>query len=135
MALGPHQSGIMVMVYEAMSWLFYCYIMVMLWLPLWLLRQPGERLCSGCHASQKRINKPAVPMAPQISFQPLSSCLAYPGFSEQYGQCEQLWDNWCYKQDDQQYTHACISINKTERRYTKYVLCVSNPAMDCYICP
>ena len=34
---------------------------------LWLLRQPGER-----------INTSAVPMAPQASFQALSSHLAYP---------------------------------------------------------
>ena len=34
---------------------------------LWLLRQPGER-----------INVSAVPMAPQASFQALSSHLAYP---------------------------------------------------------
>ena len=62
-----------------------CYgsIMVMLWLLLWLLCQPGEGLCYGCGASQERINIPAVPMAPQVSFQALSSYLAYPGFSEQ----------------------------------------------------
>ena len=45
---------------------------------LWLLRQPGER-----------INVSAVPMAPQASFQALSSHLAYPGVNEQCGQCEQ----------------------------------------------
>ena len=32
------------------------------------------------------------------SFQPLSSRLAYPGFSEQCGQYE-LWDSWYHKQD------------------------------------
>ena len=58
-------------------------IMVMLWLLLWLLCQPGEGLCYGCGASRERINIPAVPMAPQVSFQALSSCLAYLGFSEQ----------------------------------------------------
>ena len=31
----------------------------------------------------------AVPTAPQISFYLLSSCFAYPGFSEQCGQCKQ----------------------------------------------
>ena len=56
-----------------------------------LLHQAGERLCSGCHASQERINVSAVPMAPQGSFQPLSLHLAYPGFSEQRGQCEQQY--------------------------------------------
>ena len=44
-----------------------------------------------------------VPTAPQVFFQPLSSHLAYPGFSKQCGQCEQQ-DNWCHKQD-QQYTY------------------------------
>ena len=45
---------------------------------LWLLRQPGER-----------INVSADPMAPQSFFQSLSSHLAYSGFNEQCGQCEQ----------------------------------------------
>ena len=40
----------------------------------------------------------AVPMALGIYFQPLSSSLAYSGFSEQFRQCEQQ-DNWHYKQD------------------------------------
>lgn len=53
---------------------------VMLWLLLWLLSQPGEMLYYGCHASQEEINVSAVPMAPWVSFQSLSSCLAYPGF-------------------------------------------------------
>ena len=78
--------------------------MVMLRLLPQLLHQAGERLCSGCHASQERINVSAVPMAPQGSFQPLSLHLAYPGFSKQRGQCEQQ-DNWRHKQDEQQYTH------------------------------
>ena len=54
--------------------------------------------CYGCYASQKRIDVSAAPMAPWISFQSLSLHLAYPGFSEQCGQCEQ-WDNWCHEQD------------------------------------
>ena len=45
---------------------------------LWLLRQPGER-----------INVSADPMAPQSFFQSLSSHLAYSGFNEQCGQCQQ----------------------------------------------
>ena len=39
--------------------LYNSYIMVMLWLLLWLLRQPGERLCYGHHNmdySLERIN-------------------------------------------------------------------------------
>ena len=56
-----------------------------------------KRNCYGCHASQKRIRMSAVPMALQVFFQPLSSCLAYPEFSEQ---CEQK-DNWHYEQDQQ----------------------------------
>ena len=71
-ASGLHWSGIMVMLYE-----------VMLWLLLWLLGQPGERLCYGCQASHERINMSAVSTAPQVFFQPLSSSLANPAFSEQ----------------------------------------------------
>ena len=43
-ALGLHWSDIMVMLSEVMLWLHYGYVMVMLWLLLWLLCQPGERL-------------------------------------------------------------------------------------------
>ena len=75
----------------------------MLWL-LRLLHQPGERLCYGFRASQERINVSAIPTAPCVFFQSLSSHLAYPGFSEQCGQCKQR-DNWHYEQD-QQY-HWC----------------------------
>ena len=51
---------------------------------LWLLRQPGERLCCvrfcygcccGCCISQERINVCAVPTAPRVSFQPLGCAL------------------------------------------------------------
>ena len=52
-------------------------------IPLQLLPQPGQRLCHGCRASQERINESAVSRVPQVSFQPLSSHLAYPGFSKQ----------------------------------------------------
>ena len=61
--LKRHWSGITVMLYEVMLWLCHGYIMVMLWLLLQLLRQPGERLCYGCHASQERKSVSAVPMA------------------------------------------------------------------------
>ena len=37
---------------------------------------------NSCCANQERINVSAVPMAPQVSFQPLSSSLAYPGFKK-----------------------------------------------------
>ena len=53
--------------------------------------------CCGCRVSQERINVPAVPMDPRIFFQPLSSHLAYHGFSER---CKQ-WDSWCHEQDQQ----------------------------------
>ena len=70
-------------------------------LQLRLLRQPRERLCCVrlCHdCCQKRINVSAVPKAPRVSLQPLSWHLAYPGFSEQYGQGEQQ-DNWLCELD------------------------------------
>ena len=38
--------------------------------------------CYGCCTSQKRINASVVPMAPSIFFRPLSSHLAYHGFSK-----------------------------------------------------
>ena len=93
----------MIMLYEVMLWLLQGSVMVMLWPLLQLLRQPGERLCYGCQASQERIKLSSVPMAPQVFFQPLSLCLAYPGFSEQCGQCEQR-DNWHREQDEEQYS-------------------------------
>ena len=92
-ALGLHWSDITRMLYEVMLWLHYGYIMVLLWLLLRLLCQSGERLCYGCRASQERINMSAVPIAPGVFFQPVSSCLAYPWFSEQWEECEQQ-DNW-----------------------------------------
>ena len=52
--------------------------MVIFWLLLQLLHQPGESLCYGCHASQERINLSAVSTAP-IFFQQRSSCLATLG--------------------------------------------------------
>ena len=52
--------------------------------------------------SQERINMSVVPIAPQVSFQLLSSCLVYAGFSKQCRQCEQR-DNWCHGQDEEQY--------------------------------
>ena len=82
-----------------------CYgsVMVMLWPLLQLLHQPGERLCYGCCASQERINVSALPMAPRIFFQPLSSSLTYPGINEQCRQYERQ-DSWHHEQD-QWYTH------------------------------
>ena len=76
---------------------------------LWLLRQPGENTVMaavssrrGCVVlgyavaitmaaalSQERIYTWAVSTAPRVSFQTLSSHLAYSGFSEQCRQCEQ----------------------------------------------
>ena len=74
---------------------------------LWPLCQPGESLhgagicygcCNSCCISQDRINVSAVPVAPQVFFQPLSSRLAYPEFNKQSKQCEQQ-DNWRCEQD------------------------------------
>ena len=71
----------MVMLYEIMLGLHHGYVVpaasaamsagskAVLWPPC----QPGE-------------NVSAVPLAPQVSLQPLSLCLAYPGFRKQ---CEQ----------------------------------------------
>ena len=88
------------------------------WILLQLLHQQGDNtvmaavsarrevVCSyvyGCCASQNRINVSAFPMAPRIFFWPLSSHLAYPGFSEQCAQCEQQ-DNQHCEQDEEQCT-------------------------------
>ena len=71
-----------------------------------------ERLCIvlgyamaavACCISQESINVSAVPMAPQVFFQPLSSRLAYPEFNKQCEQCEQQ-DNWRCEQDEKQYS-------------------------------
>ena len=49
-----------------------------------------------------------VPATPQVFFQPLSSSLASPGFSEQRRRCEQQHDRRC-EQDEKQYTGALPS--------------------------
>ena len=54
--------------------------------------------CYGCCTSQERINVFAVPTVCQVFFQPLSLRLAYHGFSEQCGQCEQQ-DSWRQEQN------------------------------------
>ena len=82
-AWGLCWSDIMIMLYEVELWLCYGCVMILLWLLLWLLGQPGERLCYGCHASQERINESVVPTAGHIFFQPLSSRLAYHWLSKQ----------------------------------------------------
>ena len=43
--------------------------------------------CYSCCVSQERINVSAIPTASRVSFQPLSSRLAYPGFGKQCRQC------------------------------------------------
>ena len=66
---------------------------------LWLLCQPGEykRVFS---SSSGRSLLPAVGLLSVVSFQPLHSHLAYPGFNEQCAQRD-TDDNWHHKQDDQ----------------------------------
>ena len=92
-ALGLHWRNVMVMLHEVMLRLCYGFIMVLLWLLLWLLSQPGERLWYGYRARQARINLSAVPWLLE-SPSSLSCPLAYPGFSKQCKQCEQR-DNQC----------------------------------------
>ena len=67
----------MVMLHEVTFWLCYGYVMAVSMAAAstrseavsWLPCQPGE-------------NVSAVPLAPHVSFQPLSLCLAYPGFNK-----------------------------------------------------
>ena len=84
--------------YGDVIWGYFMAPLFMLWLLQWLLCQPGERLCYGCHANQERIKGSVIPRAPHISIQPLSLHLAYPRFSKRWGQREQQ-DNWHQKQD------------------------------------
>ena len=68
---------------------------VMLHLLLWLLCEPEE--------------KSAVPMGPCVFFHPFSLHLAYPGFGEQYGECEEQ-NKWHCEQDEEQYPpHPCFT--------------------------
>lgn len=62
----------------------------------------------GCHAGQNRISVSAIARAPGVSFWPLSSRLAYPGFSEQCGQWLQQ-DNWRHQQAQQYPCPMCSS--------------------------
>ena len=89
------------------GYVIWGYVMALLWLRCGYVMvaataaaSAGERLCYGCHASQERINMSAVPTVPQVFLQPLSSWLAYSGFSRQWKQCEQQ-DNWQHEQDQQ----------------------------------
>lgn len=60
-ALGLHGSScIMIILYEVMLWLHYGYVMVMLWLLLWLLHQPGSCVMAA-RPSRGIINVSAVP--------------------------------------------------------------------------
>ena len=75
-ALGLHWGNIMVMLYEVILWLCYGYVVAAATAAvserresvLWPLFQPG---------GNKGINMSAVPMALRVSFQPLSSQVAY----------------------------------------------------------
>ena len=77
------------------------------------------RLCYGCYSgcciSQERITcLQFVPTAPQVFFQPLSSRLAYPGFSKQ---CEQqdpvLWTGSAIHQCSRK-PSTIVSVSKTK---------------------
>ena len=89
--------------------------MVILWLLLRLLHQPGERLCYDCHASQERINVSEVAKAPCVFFQPLNLSLSYSGFIEQCAQCGQQ-GNWHHEQD-LQYKHKIYLNHKMLHYY------------------
>lgn len=82
-APGLQWNGITAMLREATVWACYGHVMVTLWLLLQLLHQAGDSLCYGCRAGQETVNVSAAPEAPQVSFQPLSSGLAYHRFGEQ----------------------------------------------------
>ena len=106
----------------ALLWLHYDYIVAAAMAPttarreavLWLPCQPGENIhvCTSYGSS--------------ISFQPLTSSLAYPGFSKQCGQCEQQ-NIWCNKYD-QQYT-LLYATNKICIKVTVTTVSKANPAI------
>ena len=59
------------------------YIMAVLWLPYGCVRLCDVMAAAAAAASARReLKVSAVPTAPCIFFQPLSSCLAYPGFKD-----------------------------------------------------
>ena len=66
-------------------------------------------------ASKERINVSAVPLAPPISFQPLSLCLAYPANG---ADSVTQRDNWHHEQDRQD-----MSIHtKKAQRFLKVLI-------------
>ena len=99
--LDEAQAGMETALYETPVWTspleqHHGYVLAVLWFCYGCCSGrclSQKRSCYGCHASQEWINH-------WIFFQPLSSHLAYPGFSEQCRQCEQ-WDNWCCEQGQQ----------------------------------
>ena len=95
--LGQHHDYVIWWDYAtALLWLCFGYVVAAATAAASVRRE----LCYGSHVSQERINVSAVPMVPQVSFQPLSWHLAYPEFSEQCGQRKQR-DSWPYEQDQQ----------------------------------
>lgn len=88
-ASGLHWSRSKAAFHEALLWLRHRRAAVPWPLLLPLPRQPGgnKRACSA--------------NAPQVSFPPLSSWLAYSGLSRQWKQCDQQY-NWHSQQDEQQ---------------------------------
>ena len=76
---------------------YCCVLAVSPWGPQWeggIQRFRGH----GSWASQERRKVSAVPVAPGVFLRPVNSCLAYLGFSEQCGQCEQQ-DSWRQEQN------------------------------------
>ena len=75
--------------HELLAWLQ----VTLCWRDMWAPRRKGVAFTAASllclWVSQERINVSAVPMAPRVFFQLLSSHLASPGFSKQCGQCEQ----------------------------------------------
>ena len=87
------------------DYVIWHYVMATLWLSYsgcYNCCVSQERGClmvlNVCCASQQIINMSAIPMAPWVSFQPLSLHLAYSGFSKQCRKCEQQ-DHWPQEQD------------------------------------
>ena len=102
---------------------------VMLCLLQWLLLQPGEGLCQGCHASQERLNVSAFPTAPHVFFQSLSSNLTYHGFGEQCTQKDTARQP--ASEQDQQYNSKATTLPHSS--HCRYYFFINNvPEEICF---
>ena len=71
-----------------------------------------RKYCYGCCTSQERFNVSAAPMAPPVSFLPLSSCLAYPRVQQT------VWTTRQLGSQAGSATHIPIGVSKSDAPWT-----------------